>query len=99
MLSSLSSVKDLLEMRGEYYSDRPYRPMMDLYALYRIPFSTLTILDPYQGRIGMAYIDNRKDGDLAQGTKDIGWQSSTWCNYVISAKDTRKDIRVSRTSS
>jgi hypothetical protein len=30
VLSSLSAVKDLLEMRGEYYSERPYRPMAEM---------------------------------------------------------------------
>ena len=39
VLSSLSSVKDLLEMRGEYYSERPYRPMMEMCVLYPISFS------------------------------------------------------------
>ncbi|KAN0109877.1 cytochrome P450 [Russula decolorans] len=33
VLSSLSTVKDLLEMRGEYYSERPYRPMMEMAEL------------------------------------------------------------------
>ncbi len=36
VLSSLSAVKDLLEMRGEYYSERPYRPMLEMCVLYRI---------------------------------------------------------------
>ncbi|KAI0274193.1 cytochrome P450 [Russula aff. rugulosa BPL654] len=30
VLSSLSAVKDLLEMRGEYYSERPHRPMVEM---------------------------------------------------------------------
>jgi hypothetical protein len=39
VLSSLSTVKDLLEMRGEYYSERPHRPMVEMYVLCRIYFS------------------------------------------------------------
>jgi hypothetical protein len=34
VLSSLSTVKDLLETRGEYYSERPYRPILEMYVLY-----------------------------------------------------------------
>ncbi|KAI0273088.1 cytochrome P450 [Russula aff. rugulosa BPL654] len=30
VLSSSSAVKDLLEMRGEYYSERPHRPMVEM---------------------------------------------------------------------
>jgi hypothetical protein len=65
VLSSLSTVKDLLEVRGEYYSERAYRPMLEMYVLYRISFlsrsaATLTILDP-QGRSRLAYIHDRKD--------------------------------------
>lgn len=39
LLSSSSAIKDLLEMRGEYYSERPYRPMSEMYVLYRVFFS------------------------------------------------------------
>src|SRR5713101_4696105 len=35
VLSSLSAVKELLEMRGEYYSERPHRPMVEMYFLFR----------------------------------------------------------------
>lgn len=34
MLSSLSAVKDLLEMRGEYYSERPTRPIVEMYVCF-----------------------------------------------------------------
>ncbi len=33
VLSSLSAIKDLLEKRGEYYSDRPSIPIMKMYVL------------------------------------------------------------------
>jgi hypothetical protein len=33
VLSSFSAIKDLLEKRGEYYSDRPSTPMMKMYVL------------------------------------------------------------------
>jgi hypothetical protein len=33
VLSSFSAIKDLLEKRGEYYSDRPSMPMMKMYVL------------------------------------------------------------------
>jgi hypothetical protein len=45
VLSSLSTVKDLLETRGEYYSERPCRPMMEMYVLYRISFSICRHVD------------------------------------------------------
>ena len=45
VLSSLSTIKDLLEMRGEYYSERPYRPMVEMYVLYRISFSICRHVD------------------------------------------------------
>jgi len=35
VLSSLSAVKELLEMRGEYYSERPDRPMVEMCVLFR----------------------------------------------------------------
>jgi hypothetical protein len=33
VLSSFSAIKDLLEKRGEYYSDRPSIPIMKMYVL------------------------------------------------------------------
>ncbi len=33
VLSSSSAIKDLLEKRGEYYSDRPAIPIMKMYVL------------------------------------------------------------------
>ena len=33
VLSSYSAIKDLLEKRGEYYSDRPSIPIMKMYVL------------------------------------------------------------------
>ena len=33
VLSSFSAIKDLLERRGEYYSDRPSIPIMEMYVL------------------------------------------------------------------
>ena len=33
VLSSFSAIKDLLEKRGEYYSDRPSIPIMEMYVL------------------------------------------------------------------
>ena len=45
VLSSLSTVKDLLEMRGEYYSERPHRPMVEMCVLYRISFSICRHVD------------------------------------------------------
>jgi hypothetical protein len=39
LLSSSSAIKELLEMRGEYYSERPHRPMSEMYVLYRVFFS------------------------------------------------------------
>ena len=33
VLSSFSAIKDLLEKRGEYYSDRPSTPIMEMYVL------------------------------------------------------------------
>jgi hypothetical protein len=38
VLSSFSAIKDLLEKRGEYYSDRPSLPIMKLYVLWRFYF-------------------------------------------------------------
>ena len=35
VLSSFSAIKDLLEKRGEYYSDRTSIPIMKMYVLYR----------------------------------------------------------------
>ena len=32
VLSSYSAIKDLLEKRGEYYSDRPSRPILKMYV-------------------------------------------------------------------
>ena len=32
VLGSLSAVKDLLEKRGEIYSERPILPIMEMYA-------------------------------------------------------------------
>jgi hypothetical protein len=34
-LSSFSAIKDLLEKRGEIYSDRPSIPIMKMYVLLR----------------------------------------------------------------
>ena len=45
VLSSISAVKDLLEMRGEYYSERPHRPMVEMCVLYRISFSVCRPVD------------------------------------------------------
>ena len=33
VLSSFSAMKDLLEKRGEYYSDRPSQPIMKMYVV------------------------------------------------------------------
>ena len=33
VLSSFSAIKDLLEKRGEYYSDRPFVPLLEMYVL------------------------------------------------------------------
>ena len=33
VLSSFSAIKDLLEKRGEYYSDRPSSPILKMYVL------------------------------------------------------------------
>jgi hypothetical protein len=33
VLSSFSTIKDLLEKRGEYYSDRPSAPILKMYVL------------------------------------------------------------------
>ena len=33
VLSSFSAIKDLLEKRGEYYSDRPSSPLLKMYVL------------------------------------------------------------------
>lgn len=38
VLSSFSAIKDLLEKRGEYYSDRPSIPIMKMYVLYHFEF-------------------------------------------------------------
>jgi hypothetical protein len=35
VLCSLSAIKDLLEKRGEIYSERPKLPIMEMYAFYR----------------------------------------------------------------
>ncbi len=46
VLSSYSAIKDLLEKRGEYYSDRPSTPIMKMYVLERFTSqwaATLTI--------------------------------------------------------
>jgi hypothetical protein len=45
VLSSLSAVKDLLEMRGEYYSERPYRPMVEMYVSFRFSLSICRRVD------------------------------------------------------
>jgi hypothetical protein len=39
VLSSASAIKDLLEMRGETYSDRPSFPLHEMYALTPSPCS------------------------------------------------------------
>ena len=33
VLSSFSAIKELLEKRGEYYSDRPSAPIVEMYAI------------------------------------------------------------------
>jgi hypothetical protein len=45
VLSSISAVKDLFEIRGEYYSERPHRPMVEMYVLIRISLSICRHVD------------------------------------------------------
>ena len=44
VLSSLSALKDLLEKRGQTYSERPPLPIAEMYASYLFPISRHTIL-------------------------------------------------------
>ena len=46
VLSSLSALKDLLEKRGQTYSERPPLPIAEMYASCLFPTSRHTILDP-----------------------------------------------------
>ena len=43
ILCSLSSIKDLLEKRGEIYSDRPFLPILEMYILW-LAFQPATML-------------------------------------------------------
>ena len=43
VLCSLSSIKDLLEKRGEIYSDRPFLPILEMYILW-LAFRSATML-------------------------------------------------------
>jgi hypothetical protein len=42
VLNSLSAIKDLLEMRGETYADRPALPVLEMCAYYPLRPSKLT---------------------------------------------------------
>jgi hypothetical protein len=42
VLNSLSAIKDLLEMRGEIYADRPALPILEMCACYPLHSSKLT---------------------------------------------------------
>jgi hypothetical protein len=44
VLSSLSAIKDLLETRGEIYSERPFIPISEMYILYRFGFQSAVML-------------------------------------------------------
>ena len=57
VLSSFSAIKDLLEKRGEYYSDRPRMPIVEMYVLWRLQLPmgrSLTVL-----RMDLEWMVNR----------------------------------------
>ena len=60
VLCSLSAIKDLLEKRGEIYSDRPTLPTLEMYIMISQSFAVITILN-FQDRYGLV---RAQDGDV-----------------------------------
>jgi hypothetical protein len=93
VLCSLSAIKDLLEKRGEAYSERPTLPILEMYII--ISQSSAMITTPnFQDRYGLVRAEHGDVRVLARGKKAIRPEPSTWCSDVISTNDAGKDALV-----
>jgi len=92
ILNSVKATKDLLEKRGDIYSDRPAIPMYEMYVF--LEFSVLAwCLIKVQDEVGMARAFRKIHRVLASSTQATRSWSSTGSRSCVSTCATSKGAR------